>query len=255
MTDRSVHLTGLILISQLLLGQAAMIPAGGQSHVTELEGSVSYAQAVDRAYGLDQELINGTQYYNRYLMARGNPYFMDGSFQKGMVSVNGSVYPDVNLQYDIYSQHLELRYESFSGANNHLVMVTGHLDSFRIGTLRFERLELEGEMRICQVIRTEPFTCYIHWTKQLFPASNIPAYSSQFTDSHCSYLLEMEGTRHRFRNRRTFVSLFPQVPGKEIRKLLRKHGVSFRRNTPGTLSPMMEDLAGYLVRDQSGPGL
>jgi hypothetical protein len=222
----------------------------GQPSVSGSGNGIIFAEAVDRAYGQDQELINGIQYYNRYMRSGGHPYFMDGQFHEGMVTVNGSVFGEVYLKYDVYSQHVELGYEAPTGGTNQLVMVTAHLDSFRIGDFRFERLDLDGEKRIYQVIRTTGLAMYVQWTKKLYPASNDPRHTSSFTQPHCNYLLERDGKVYRFGNRREFLSLFPGVPRKEIRMLLRKYRVSFRNANPASFPGLLDELAETL---QFGP--
>jgi hypothetical protein len=40
--------------------------------------SPAYYELVDRAYGQDQELVNGMQYYNHHPRSQGNPYLLEG---------------------------------------------------------------------------------------------------------------------------------------------------------------------------------
>ncbi|MCP4310244.1 MAG: hypothetical protein GY790_03190 [Bacteroidetes bacterium] len=48
------------------------LPAFGQKD--------GFTVKVEHAFGLDQELVNGTLYFNQHLQARGHPCFLDNTF-------------------------------------------------------------------------------------------------------------------------------------------------------------------------------
>ena len=80
-----------------------------------LEDDLNYSELVGKAYGLDQELVNGVQYFNRYRATLGHPYFLGDMFQMGSATIRGRNYSDVKLKYDLFSQHLEVKYKNYLG--------------------------------------------------------------------------------------------------------------------------------------------
>lgn len=196
---------------------------------TILSGQSTFPDLVENAYGLDQDLVNGVQYYNRYFLSEGHPYFLEDRFAKGSVTINGKVYQNVKLRYDLLSQHVEIEYESFSGGSNWLLTVSERVDAFSLDEYEFRRLKIQEDREyFYQVINTRHLTCYVHWEKKLVRLYNSVIYIYRFTYPECTCWLEMGSEIKAFNNRRSFVRLFPVNIQQEIRKLLRRRGVSFR---------------------------
>lgn len=197
-------------------------------------GQEHFASLVDRAFGLDQELVNGVQFYNRYLSYQGHPYFLDDELRPGSVTIRGRTFGNLQLRFDIYSHCLELSYVNLAGGNNRLILVPDHLDGFTLGEYRFTRMEGEPGMRgpFCQEVRTGNFTCYIGWEKEVAALNNNTSYSGQFSEPERTFLLDKDGSLERFTGRRDFVRLFPESSRKEMIRLLRRRGASFRHDPP-----------------------
>jgi len=200
---------------------------------TILSGQGTFPDLVENAYGLDQDLVNGVQYYNRYFLSEGHPYFLEDRFAKGSVTINGKVYQNVNLRYDLLSQHVEIEYESFSGGSNRLFAVSERIAAFSIDEYEFRRLKIQEDREsFYQVIDTRHLTCYVHWEKKLTRLYNSVIYMNHFTYPTYTCWLEMGSETKAFNNRRSFTRLFPVNIQQEIRKLLRRRGVSFRDVSP-----------------------
>jgi hypothetical protein len=200
---------------------------------TILPGQSTFPDLVENAYGLDQELINGIQYYNRYLLCEGHPYFPEDRFAKGSLTINGKVYQNMRLKYDLLSQDVEIEYETFSGGNNRIFIVSERISAFSMDAYEFRRLKIPGDREsFCQVINTRNFTCYVHWEKKLVRLYNSVTHIYRFTYPECTCWLELGNEIKAFDNRKSFVRLFPVSIQQEIRKLLRRRGVSFRYVSP-----------------------
>jgi hypothetical protein len=205
-----------------------------------------YADKVRQAYGLNQQLVNGTQYINRHFRARGHPYFGDEDPVDGSVVLKGEEYKGVRIKYDIFSQQLELLYENLSGARNHIVLVGDHLDRFMYGAYSFARMDLGDGPRFYQVIDTDSFTVYVWWTRNLIPLRNDSYYIEEYSDEHRDYILEADGQIITFRNRKGFAGCFPEPVQKDIRRTLRKQHFAFRTAGPDEILVNMENVSGML---------
>lgn len=219
----------------------SMVPVTGQQP--------TFASQVRHAYGPNQKLVNGIQYYNRYTQVLEHPYFLDESFVNGSVIIDGEEYSPVRIRYDIYSQHLEMSYDNFAGASNSLIAVNDHVDGFKYGNFWFRKLNLDGEERFYQVVGTEQFSCYVLWKKNLDKIDYSLFYGERFTEPYCSYLMLWKGDLVDFKNMKTFTRCFPESYRKEIRQILRQNRFDFKRPAPGEIIRNMQAVSNLLNID------
>ena len=210
-------------------------------------GQETFPERVDQMYGLDKDLVNGIQYYNRHLRSQGHPYFLSDRFSDGSVSIKGKLYQAVSLKYDLFQQDLELEYEAFTGGKNRLILIQNHVDSFSLGDYKFWKREIgDLDPAFYQVIALPQFRCLIYWKKNMVPLSNSTIYTQEFTKSRKTFWLESRKTVRPFHNRRSFVAFFPEDKQKEIRKIFRQQSFSFRRSQPADILRAMQAVSDLL---------
>lgn len=232
----------------VLVALGFLMPLRGQQS-SDL-GSPGYYELVDRAYGQDQELVNGMQYYNHHPRSLGNPYLLEGFVHQGSVSIRGVVYNNIWLKYDIYAQQVEVEYRTLNGADNQVVLVGDRVDNFRIGEHYFRNLSLGGEPeRFYQVIGSGRMVCYIMWDKKLIPLSGDSRFIEQFTPPRRKYLLELDGVISEFQGKKDFVKLFPLEKKKEMKKLVRQNSMQFRIASPAQLNLFLIAASNLLNED------
>jgi len=191
--------------------------------------SQDFTELVFRAYGQDQELVNGLQYYNRDPRAMGHPYLLEGWVHQGSVRIRGKLYPDVWLRYDIHAQQVEVEYMTMNGADNQVILVGDRLDEFTIGDQYFKKLKLDGEPeQIYQVIGEGRLILYIGWRKKLVPVSGDSRFIEEFSAPKRNYFLELDGSVYPFTNKKSFVSLFPKEVQKGMRRLMKTNRLLIR---------------------------
>lgn len=230
-----------------LIGLSLLVPALGQTGSGAPGG---FAELVDLAYGQDQDLVNGMQYYNHHPKSMGNPYLLDGFIHQGAVSIRGAVYNGVWLRYNIFSQQVEVEYSTLYGADNQVVLVGDRIDYFRIGEYLFRNERLNGEgKQFYQVIGSDRMLCYISWNKQLIPVSNDSRFIEKFTTPKRKYLLELDGNISKFQSNKDFIKLFPVSMKKELRKLVRQNHMQFRLATPEQLNLFLMAVSRLLNED------
>lgn len=190
---------------------------------------MDFAELVAWAYGQDQELVNGLQYYNRHQRAMGHPYLLEGLVHQGWVNIRGKVYPRIWLKYDIHSQHVEVEYKTVGGAYNQVVLVSDRVKQFAIEHHYFERLVLEeGIAKFYQVLGEGRMIWYIHWEKRLVPMSGDSRFIEEYSSSKRSYLLKLDGELHPFSSKKDFVGLFPKDIQKDMKKLIKSNQIQIR---------------------------
>lgn len=238
-------------IGVLLLVLAVNSELPGQSG-TGLEDPFDYAELVVKSCGIDQELVNGTQFVNRYKRCLGHPYFLEDQLKDGSMTIRGNAYQDLLLKYDLVTQDLELEYTNDKGMKNRMIVIPDFIERFQYGPYQFEKLEfMESGMRYYQVIKTGRFVCYVHWYKNLVPVVNNIQYLEECSDANQIFWLDMDGKLNSFTNRRRFAALFPESSQKEIKGMLRRDMFRFRTASPKALTEMLIKVSGMAGKGDS----
>jgi len=223
-----------------------MRPVYGQQESPDVIQS-AYTSLVKKAYGLDQDLINGVRYFNRYLGCQGDPYFGSIGFEDGELTIKDRVYQDLRIRYDLFSQSVEVEYNYSFGRGNRLVTVSDHVEAFRIQEYSFEKLNIEEPSgKFYQVIRTDLFSCYIHWEKKLISLHNDRNFTKEFSKPKSTCLLEVDGEIKAIKSRTDFEALFPDHQRKKIKRLLKKNLVTIHRASPREMVLNMNAVAKLL---------
>lgn len=213
----------------------------------------SLARYIQMKYGLDQDLFNGFQYYERLLKYVGDPYFPENTFYEGSISIKGNKYDDVRLKYNSYSQSLILEYTDYQERYNQLRLNNAQIDSFQLGALGFQKLSLFGEESMFyQVLNSGAICCFIHWEKEIHATTDDLQYSHEYSRPLAQFYLSYQDSIHSFSNRKSFISIFPDPMQVEIRKYFRRQGFSFRELDPEEIQ-MLIDFAGQLDYSLSEP--
>jgi len=230
----------------LLVSLWWIAPVSGQPGQGTLPQN-SYEDAVIKAFGLDQDLVNGVQYFDRYSKYKGIPYFMSIGFESGELTLQDKKFYDIKLRYDLLSQRVEIEYDHPHGGFNWMVAVTDHIEVFRLKGFTFRKMTLEvsGE-KFYQEIRTDHFTCFVHWEKRLAPIQNDLFYSHEFSDMNATCLLELDGKVSQFKNRKGLAELFPEHLQKQVRQLLKQHQFKVLSATPQDMVVTMNAVANLL---------
>ena len=195
---------------------------------TDLDGQATFTELVDRAFGSDQELVNGIQFSNHYGRIDGHPYFLDSRFRAGSVYVNNQLYEPVMLRYNLYSQRVEIEYRTMEGNLNQYMSVPELMPSFSMDGYHFMHMEFQGEAPgyYLEVSPAEN-KGYIGWRKALRISHN-SSRDYEFTDATISYWLILEQHPVTFHNRKTFLEVFPEQMRSDLARLLRQRKYSFR---------------------------
>ena len=226
-----------------ILGFVHSGPLHAQASGSEDPGKDSLSNYIQMKYGLDQELFNGYQYYTRYIKYKGDPFYPKNDFFGGSVSIRGTEYDDLSLKYNCFSQFLVLEYTDFQGRYNQLILNTAHIDSFRLDNDCFQKHSLFGdESLFYQFIGTPEAGIYIHWKKMINATSNDLQYSHEYSRPLGTYFISYRGQIHPFTHRNSFLSVFPESVGSEIRKYMRKQRYSFRDAGPGDWQNLLNQI-------------
>jgi hypothetical protein len=231
-----------------LIISAAVLLSGQVNAQDHDEGTDqdSLSEYIERKHGLDQELINGIQFYQRNVQFRGDPYFPEDKLYPGTVTVKGTVYDDVQLKYNCYFQDIILQYTNLDGNDNLLILNNEHIDSFRLGTCCFTRKSfMAGDPLYYQVFSFGPVTLYVHWEKSSRRLNYFyQNYTSEYTRLFRHYFVANAGQIRPLTGKMAFLSVLPDSLKKEAKKYFKKQRLSLRSAGPSDLQQLVDFLTG-----------
>jgi hypothetical protein len=122
-------------------------------------------------YGLNPILFNGKVYnYFPGVGVKGHQYFEQKDFVEGCISIRGTKYEKVLLNYDILNQQVVLQYGDQRGSNRLLSLSKAWLEKFTIADEEFSLIqtsENQSEKLIVQTLNHGQLQLHSHWTKKL----------------------------------------------------------------------------------------
>ncbi|RLD62099.1 MAG: hypothetical protein DRI95_13470 [Bacteroidetes bacterium] len=187
--------------------------------------------SLDLVYHLDPILYNGKQYtYFVSSNMMGNQYFMNRDFSKGNVQINGVIYPDLDLNYDIFNQQLLLKFIKPNGITSIVVIPKASLDIFNIKHNRFEVFKTKNKSeQIYQVIGKDSIQVLYSWKKRLNldDASGISTFI--FSESEKDTYVHINNQIKKYRNNKSFVSLFDSNKQKKIKKYIQEKNINVKK--------------------------
>jgi hypothetical protein len=197
--------------------------------------------AAERAYGMNQELLNGVLLESKNQDALGHPYFQDFYTNQGSVTYRGRRYANLNLRYDIFDQQLLLIY-LHDGVEYQLWLHKEFITEFSVENKRFiyETLGAVKEPKFYQVIgEGHPVKVLYYWEKRLTKVNAGNSERTMFEERRESYILvdnELVG----FKGNRSFAGRLPMSFKKSIKEYLRKNATKVKRASDDEMEHLVE---------------
>jgi hypothetical protein len=193
----------------------------------------------DEIYRLDQKLISGIQYYNKYPGALGNEFFDSEEFIRGRLVINGLEYNDVDIRYDIYNQRINLRFKYNSSAMNTVIIERYKIDEFNLGDMIFRKHYFpETDTALFQIVTEGKISCLYYWYKNLtLQTSKRNVY--EYSEPRRKNFLLFNSELHRYKGKQSFIKLFAKNRS-EVRKYLRQNQIRLRDVTDREMGKLIE---------------
>jgi len=209
----------LFVLSLTVLFFHCSVWAQEQSHDTGMDYD-DLIRSVMSEYGLDQVLVNGIFYEDKYLIKTGHQFYMEDQLYKGTLVYRGKEYQGIEMKYDIFDQQLIL-YIKHNNSLVRIVPLNDFISAFSLGNKFFSKYNFQGEPGFYQVVcDTEKLKCLYYWFKQKNDSNtNSKSISYEFTDSKKKNYLVLNGSIITYRNKRSFLEIFPL----EIKALVRQY--------------------------------
>lgn len=199
--------------------------------------------AAGDVYGLDPLLYNGLAYYfNPPSKTQGTQYLFDNFDTDGTITVRGVKFTHQTLNYDVYNQHLILKYKTNIGSVKLLQVSFAWLSSFDLYNRHFEVITTADTLKeIFQSIGQGPLKVLYAYSKKI-NVGNLAQTSELYFTKELRFKYVYDGTkRSKYKNNRSFVSAFATAYRDSIWKYIRKHKLAVQKAN----DLQMNDLINY----------
>jgi hypothetical protein len=214
----------MISLSRIVLFFLLLLTASG---VTAQKSPADF----NDIYGSDPLLYNG-RFYTFYppLSTTGNQYLFELQFESGSVILRGTSYPDLLLNYDVYNQQLILKYKINTGAIYHIIVSDAWLESFSFRGMNFKLISTQDTTKkIFQVLGSGPKYIFYFWKKELNLDSFIGTINHGFSAAKKEKNLFDKNKILKYRNNKSFCSLFEPEKKDAVKEFLRKHSINVKK--------------------------
>ena len=186
----------------------------------------------DTLYGLNPFLYNGEIYSSiGTVNMSGNQYLISDEFVNGNLIINDQLYEDCLINYDIYKQHVLLKFK----LNYRTIIIKlsyEKLESFYFGDKYFEIIPNENsEKTVYQTYGSGQYKILYQWYKLLSLSHVAGTTNYVFSNPKKRMYLQIGNEKFRYKNKRTFISLFNNNNKKPIKKFISKNKIKIKKAT------------------------
>ena len=189
----------------------------------------------------DPLLYNGKFYtFHPPLASEGNQFFSDRKFINGTIKLRGVVYTNQMINYDIYNQQLILRYEQSTTGVNQIISSEAWLESFNINETSFEIFSSQDSAKkIFQVIGRGSYRILYYWKKDLELDGFHGSTTFVFSKPEKEMSLYSKGGILKYRNNKSFYSLFEPDKNLLVKSYLRNHKLNVKKADDKSMSELI----------------
>jgi hypothetical protein len=197
-------------------------------------------KSVLNEYGFDQVLVNGILYEDLYSRKIGHQFLLDDQFYKGNLKLNGKLYKDIEMKYDIYDQQLVINLKH----NNSIACVVPTIDfvsGFSFGGKSFSKFNFAEEPGFYQVVfESEKMKCLYYWFKEKHDSNKIN-YSgfNEFSEGEKKNYLLLNGALNKYKNNGSFTDLFPNKIRSQIRKYIKSNHLDVAQSSDESILKLL----------------
>jgi len=194
-----------------------------------------------QVYGLEPILHNGEVYnYFPGVGVKGHQYFEQKDFIEGTISVRGTTYENVFLNYDILNQQVILKYLDPQGSNRLLAVSKAWLEKFSIGEEQFSViLKFDGQKIIVQTLNEGSIQLHIQWTKKLVADISFVSEYYTFDKKHQTLYISYNNTLQEYKNTKTILALLNPSAQEKVKKYMRLKKIKNRSNSMEQLNELL----------------
>lgn len=195
----------------------------------------------DKLYGSDELLNNGKKYFPKLNLAKGYPFWGEQESFKADLTIFGKTFLNQQLKYDLHKQEFILFYTDLNGQKCQIILARPFIDSVKTeNTLFIRNPYTEIRQFFVQMVHRGKISCCVGLSKDL-EFSNIGVSAGYgYSKEIRTYYLIFNKLVYRFRNKSTFIKIFPLTNRADIRKQISLHRLKFRKIDEAKLRELIE---------------
>ena len=197
---------------------------------------------IQTEYKSDQILVNGLYYDNYYRNAIGHPFLFKDVFYKGTLVCQNKLYKGLDMKYDVYEHKLLIRYV-LNDRNIRFIPPNEFISEFSFNEMHFKKYSFpDMAPEFYQVIADyDDIKCLYHWFKERTESSHTRAFGSyRFYESEKTRYLVLDNKLLKYRNKFSFVRLFPEDKRYEIRKYLKSEKIKVLKSNDDGIRKLID---------------
>jgi len=228
--------------------------------VLTAQPSVSHLDSVTReliklteeTYGSDPILVNGKKYIIPHYQAQGHPFLLSDGFTKGNVFINGKLFAQIHMAYDIYSD--EVVFNTPVNEDNYIYITPGKLavDSFSlynllfVNALHYKNIALEnGYLELVYQGKVLVFRKHF---KSFIPDLSKKGISGRYSKAGRHTYIFNNDRLYPVITRKMLLDCFPGKE-REIRSFLRQHNIKYSQAGTDQLKILFQFCEGFIHHD------
>ena len=222
----------LVIIYQPLLSQEASV-----------QSILEISDHAEEKYGPDMVLISGEKYHFPYRAALGSPFLNPSGTDDASVQVNGVVYENQDVKYDIYNQLIVLEFNDMTGASRSIILRDEILDLFILDDRLFKKYPQESSVeKFGQVIYEGEISCFYFWKKRYSVDSKVGQNQYSFSDPIRQSYLIRNAQVIPYKGKRSFLKDFPASERVQIKAFMKKNRIRIRKESDTDMRLLLESI-------------
>lgn len=175
-------------------------------------------------------LYNGLEYLDVYSLKEGHPFFENEKWQNGSVVINGILYPNELIRYDLTIDALIVRNE-FRGKSIQLHTV----DAFQIGNNEFvfNNTIFNAPTGFYKIIYDKNLKLFVRTEKEAYK-KYLDSKAITAFNTTTKYYLQVNHKSKLIKNKSSIIALFPQFK-KEIDAYVKSFGLKVKPTNPNDI--------------------
>ncbi|MFA6403197.1 MAG: hypothetical protein WCX31_16475 [Salinivirgaceae bacterium] len=238
------------IITLLITVQLLFVLSDSYKIVGQTTDSIAKVhQKFDAFYGLNSELINGIKYFPLYTNARGSAFWEGDEPHIARLVLNGMVFLNQKIQYEINRQEFILTYKDQIGAESKIIVNHQILDSVIVDNHTFVKSYNKNiDQRFIEILYQGVISGYLGFKKEVkFVSAGIESgyvYSKQKKTNYIVYQNQV----FRFKNNRSFLKVTPDVIRLSVNEYLKKNKITIRNASNEDIKMLFEYANKLLVQ-------
>ena len=192
--------------------------------------SQSLSDNHDPVYGYDPLLYNGRIYYFYQPGTGGTQYLHENFDTRGTITLRGTTFTNLSINYDVYNQILVLKYKDAIGSNKLIEVSYAWLESFTLGGYPFEYIGESNETRrFYQVLGSGSKKILYYYRKDMLLHNQAISGLYYFSKTIKEKYVLNDNHIVKFNNNKGFLAAFSTDQQVLIKKYIRKQNINVKK--------------------------